>query len=92
MFAETKIDHFELTISCGRRKQKVLQLQVSVDDSFQVKVPDSAEHLLDQSGAFAFGVMVVWLLVKAVKELTPETEFLYKTRKKVSVSMRHGTL
>jgi hypothetical protein len=80
MFAQTKIDHFELTISSRRRKKKVLKFQVSVDDPFQVKVPDSVEHLLDESGAFAFGVVVVWLLVKAVKELAPETKFLHKSR------------
>mmetsp|Transcript_1593 Transcript_1593/g.3420 ORF Transcript_1593/g.3420 Transcript_1593/m.3420 type:complete len:272 (-) Transcript_1593:380-1195(-) len=76
MLAQTKIDHLEFGIGSARRKQKVFQLQIAVDDPLGVEVPHRTEHLLDQSRALRLGVVVIGLLVQAVKELSPQTQFL----------------
>ena len=56
-----------------------------MDDPLQVDVPHGAEHLLDQLHTLCLSVVVVWLLIKAVKELAAMAELLDKVYLRVGL-------
>mmetsp|Transcript_23961 Transcript_23961/g.52414 ORF Transcript_23961/g.52414 Transcript_23961/m.52414 type:complete len:236 (+) Transcript_23961:2333-3040(+) len=76
MLAQPEIDHLELRFGIAAGKQKVLQLEIAVDNSFRVQVSHGAKHLLDQPGTLTLGVVIVRLLVQAIEEFSSQTQFL----------------
>mmetsp|Transcript_8656 Transcript_8656/g.15623 ORF Transcript_8656/g.15623 Transcript_8656/m.15623 type:complete len:306 (+) Transcript_8656:2152-3069(+) len=78
MLGQTKINHLEFGILGSRRKQKVFQLEISVNNPFAVQIPDGTQHLFDQTSTFGFRVMIVGLFIQSIKEFTTQTQLLYQ--------------
>mmetsp|Transcript_31768 Transcript_31768/g.95101 ORF Transcript_31768/g.95101 Transcript_31768/m.95101 type:complete len:257 (+) Transcript_31768:765-1535(+) len=78
MLGESKVDHAELCVRSLVREQKVLELEVSVDDTLGVDEPHGREHLPDQLGAFRLSVMILVLLLEPVEELPTGAQLLNK--------------
>ena len=84
VLADTEINHFELRLPFGG-KQKVLELQIAVQDTLGVQIPDRTQHLLHKSGTFAFRVVVVGLFIETIKQFPSETKLLYQIDLRVTL-------
>mmetsp|Transcript_14198 Transcript_14198/g.25325 ORF Transcript_14198/g.25325 Transcript_14198/m.25325 type:complete len:272 (-) Transcript_14198:401-1216(-) len=78
MLTQTKINHLQLRLSTSITKEKVLQLQIPMNNPLRVNVTHTAQHLLNQSRTLRLGIMIIRLLVQTIEQLSPQTKLLHQ--------------
>mmetsp|Transcript_28813 Transcript_28813/g.85014 ORF Transcript_28813/g.85014 Transcript_28813/m.85014 type:complete len:205 (-) Transcript_28813:715-1329(-) len=78
MLRQAEVDHFQLRSSLRAAEEKILQLEVPVDDTLGMNVPHGTQHLLHQPGALPLRVVILWLLIESVKQFTADAQLLHE--------------